>query len=120
MIIAHSYGGKCTTNLLRSRFPLFSGVVAGIALTDAINDLGRSMKAEKKSQVGFFVDHSVNWVGSRKKLDAKEPAGPYGSVEISSGHTTHEWTSASCRTSVFPFLKQKLAIFMENRPKKGG
>ena len=119
LIIAHSYGGKCTTALLRTRFELFSTIVAGIALTDAINDL--KYRGEKKEHVSFMKAFSLNWVGSKKPLDTPEPPSEAGCTEVSSGHEVHEWTSASCQTSVFPFLKKKLEEFASRPPPhKGG
>jgi hypothetical protein len=117
MVIAHSYGGKCTTAILRTRFQAFSELTAAVALTDAINDL--HPRQDHRDHIGFFKRVSKNWVGSKRTLDSLEPPGPCGCVEVSSGHDTHEWTSWSCMGSVFPFLDQKLEEFLSANPKEG-
>lgn len=108
LIVAHSYGGKCVTNLIRHellRSPetasRLSGLVPAIALTDAINDLARWDRVVVKD---FFRSRVVNWVASEMNLDVVCPFGPARATEISAGHTDHIHTSASCVRSVFQYF----------------
>lgn len=108
-IVAHSYGGRCVTALVRSILTQkvekgggaeekkLCALVPAIALTDAINDLSRK---DRKSVKTFMQQRAVNWVASSKPLDYPMPMGPEKSLELSAGHTDHIHTSESCRTSV--------------------
>lgn len=118
LIVAHSYGGRCVTALLRHHLAAskrrsdddetteaFQRLVPAIALTDAINDLRRSDHSKVKR---FFRTKVINWVASDAPLDTVLPLGSEGSVELSAGHTDHIHTSESCRTSVFAFFDRVL------------
>ena len=113
-IIAHSYGGCCTTAVVSTFFDDVAARVPGIALTDAINDMFRreahNGAAGVRAKQQLMVDRSCNWVASHHKLDTKQPSRS-GAPEVSSGHDKHEWTSASCQPSVFTFLDAKFQAF---------
>ncbi|CUI14196.1 Hypothetical protein, putative [Bodo saltans] len=112
LIVAHSYGGKCVTALVRSvivqsndegKSARFHSLVPAIALTDAINDLKRQ---DRKTVKSFMQQRTINWIASSKHLDASMPIGPEKSLELSSGHTDHVHTSESCRTSVMSLFDE--------------
>jgi hypothetical protein len=110
-IIAHSYGGRCTTGLIEACYEDVQRLVPGIAWTDAINDMykqGPSVNrhaapSDVKKWRQLIVDRSCNWVASQAPLDTPH-AKFMKCVEVSAGHDTHEWTSAACCSSVFRFL----------------
>jgi hypothetical protein len=111
-IVAHSYGGKCVTALVRSiiaqsnndeKSASFHALVPAIALTDAINDLKRQ---DRKTVKSFMQQRAVNWVASDLPLDSPMPMGPEKSLEISAGHADHVHTSESCRTSVMSLFDE--------------
>lgn len=106
-IVAHSYGGRCTTSLIRRRLPEFESRVAGIAFTDAINDICRG---DSKQVRAFIKNHTVNWVASSKPLDTPERTW-FGCTQLSSGHAEHEWTSGSAFPSIFPYLADRIKAF---------
>lgn len=108
-IVAHSYGGVCTGGLLRdaAAFPDLEKRCVAIAFTDAINTVSRN---DGKAVRAFNKERVVNWVASRKPLDTKLGSDSQGgNREVSAGHDTHEWTSASCCSSVFRYFDEAAA-----------
>ena len=121
-IIAHSFGGICTTTLACDFPDEFDARVPAIAWTDAINNVERCLSQSPKcpadrklatkmlsDRMAVIRDRSVNWVASTAKLDTPLRS-PSKCVELSAGHDTHEWTSAACWTSVFKFLDKKIGV----------
>ena len=104
-IVAHSFGGRCTTAIVRNETADVAARVRAIAFTDAINDLDRSDDALVKK---IMQGRCINWVASHAPLDTPERGGRLGCRELSSGHVKHENTSESCRTSVFAYFDQVL------------
>eukprot|EP00026_Physarum_polycephalum_P010134 Phypoly_transcript_10285.p1 GENE.Phypoly_transcript_10285~~Phypoly_transcript_10285.p1 ORF type:complete len:331 (+),score=73.34 Phypoly_transcript_10285:209-1201(+) len=107
VIVAHSYGGVVTMNLLFNRAEQVYERVKGIAFTDSVH----SVKSEtKKKGSAFLAARARNWVKSKKPLDTEiqELSSIQGCKLVSAGHDTHEYTSGVARPSVFAFLKEML------------
>jgi predicted alpha/beta hydrolase family esterase len=127
LVIAHSFGGRCTTSLIEAFYPEVEALVPAIAWTDAINDMfkGGAMFAPSKASGAqlrkmreLVMTRSRNWVASDAPLDTKlqgfmPSRDKLACQEVSAGHDTHEWTSAACRTSVFAFLDERLAAWQQ-------
>jgi hypothetical protein len=106
-IVAHSAGGYCTMRLLEARHPEALKRLRGIAFTDSVHSVSSS---DPRPVQEFIVKNAINWVTSDRKLDTLErPASRYNCECRSAGHTKHENTSASCITSAFKFLADKVA-----------
>jgi len=105
IIIAHSAGGYCTLELMGSRKKEVLPKLRGIAFTDSVHSVS---SREDKDVRNFLKENAVNWVQSEKPLDAPESSSYSGCTCVSSGHSKHEWTSASAIESVFKYLTSKL------------
>jgi len=101
VIVAHSAGGYCTTNLLRERENRILPRLKAIAFTDS----GVSVyKDESAAIVKFLKKFAINFVASSTPLDTKVPERGEACPSISSGHEKHENTSQSAIVSVFKLL----------------
>ncbi|KJE92635.1 hypothetical protein CAOG_03555 [Capsaspora owczarzaki ATCC 30864] len=104
-IVAHSYGGIVTSNLLAVR-PDALQRVAGIALTDSVHRLNSSFPAPVRK---FFEEHCINWVASLAPLDTPERSPKGDCARVSSGAGKHEETSWAAYESIFPYLADQIA-----------
>ncbi len=67
VMVAHSFGGVCTTALLRQRRGATKARLRAVALTDSVH--GRGGERLRSAQRAFFAEHCVNWVTSSTPLD---------------------------------------------------
>lgn len=98
-IVAHSYGGVVTMNLLTERPDALNRVIA-IALTDSVHHPPTKEIAED------VKDIAKNWRSSDKPLDAQLPSNPNDVARVSAGTTEHTLTSYMAFASVFDFLEE--------------
>lgn len=103
-IIAHSYGGVVTVNLMTEFYAMRDRVFA-IAMTDSVH----SMQHQKVPSwvVQWLCQVSCNWVSSPEPLDTpmKLRRDSADIRRVSAGTVTHELTSWSSFASVFEFLE---------------
>jgi hypothetical protein len=117
-IIAHSYGGIVTLGIADAHFDAVCARVPAVAFTDAINQNFKAMRHQPPvkgapAKRAWLAGVLRNWVASDKPLDT--PVDP-SLQEVSSGHTKHEYTSASCTESLFAFLDAKVAAWLSGGP----
>ena len=100
VIIAHSYGGQITISLAR-RFPDdFFHKVAAVFLTDSVH-CGMTGIPPLDQRL---CDISVNYVTSSMELGT--PVKYQGGIKcVSSGTTSHEWTSWYAKDSIFKKIR---------------
>jgi len=104
VIVAHSAGGVCTTNLMKNREKELLPRLKAIAFTDSVHWIGDPPHLQK-----FINQNAINWIQSEKPLDTVEKMSSDGCPCLSSGCNKHELTSASAIESVFKFLDKKTA-----------
>ena len=104
VIIAHSYGGVVTMNLVRT-FPTdFMERVSGVFMTDSVHfKLTQNEKVNKKLE-----EIGKNYVGT--DLEVGTPVEKmFGANDIprySAGHEKHEWTSWSAMKEIFKDMEK--------------
>jgi len=107
VIVAHSAGGWATMELLRNRGDEVLKRLRCVGFTDSVHEVEED---DPENVQKFILENAINWVTSNKELDTyiKTPRRTSGCVCLSAGHTVHENTSESCRTSLFKFFAKKL------------
>ncbi|XP_017040989.1 LOW QUALITY PROTEIN: FAM172 family protein homolog CG10038 [Drosophila ficusphila] len=100
-IVAHSYGGCLTLDLVDRYSDFFKESVFAIAFTDAV------MGSPQAKNKDYLCDVTCDWVASNSPLDTPVSQSKNGIRKISAGHTKHEWTSYSAIDSVFKFIEEK-------------
>ena len=103
-IVAHSWGGKCTLQLLKSSFVDVSKRVVGIAFTDSVH---KTVSDLPRPAAEFLKSKAVNWVKSLKPLNqpvADKARAKDGCENRSAGTMVHEQTSNSAIDCVFNYL----------------
>lgn len=103
-IVAHSWGGKCTLQLLRTCFSDISKRVVGIAFTDSVH---KTVVDLPRPAADFLKSKAVNWVKSTKPVDqqvADKIRAKDGCENRSAGTMVHEYTSSSAIDCVFGYL----------------
>lgn len=108
LIVAHSYGGVITVNLISNRPDEVFSRVRAIAYTDSVHSANKTLK--KKGEL-FLQERACNWVKSKEPLDTliKKLDSYQGCKLVSAGHNVHEYTSGVARPSVFDYLKKSLS-----------
>lgn len=107
-IVAHSYGGCLTKELVARKYDQVFSRVFAVAFTDSVHSLSAAHDPPKV--IEFFRKRARNWVRSSLPLD--EPIKDSGSQRLndaprfSAGHEKHEWTSWSSFAAVFKFLDE--------------
>lgn len=107
-IVAHSAGGYCTTNILEAynEYLYEHQLIKGIAFTDC-GDPGKNWIDKKTYKI--YKKFGRNWVTSVRDLG--ELLTQEGTLDrYSSGHTKHEWTSASAYRDIFRFFDKKIDL----------
>ncbi len=105
VIVAHSAGGWCTTELLKAR-PEVLDRLRGVAFTDAVLHV---MSSDPSAVKHFIVDNTINWVTSEYPLDTVIAEKTSTRCKLlSCGHLKHENSSSSCITSAFQFLEKQI------------
>ncbi|KAH8361915.1 UPF0528 protein CG10038 isoform X1 [Drosophila serrata] len=100
-IVAHSYGGFLTLDLVDEFLDFFKEKVFAIAFTDAV------MSGPQASNKDYLQSVACDWVTSKAPLDTPVSASKDGIRKVSAGHTKHEWTSYSAIDSIFKFMEEK-------------
>ncbi|GET01323.1 protein FAM172A-like [Rhizophagus clarus] len=105
LIVAHSYGGVCTTYLLDHFAEDFYSRVKGIALTDSVHSSGMIPTHSRK----WFSKYAFNWIKSYLPINEyiHEANQFYGCKCFSAGHPKHEYTSGVAFETVFEFLQYR-------------
>ncbi|POG71700.1 hypothetical protein GLOIN_2v1774561 [Rhizophagus irregularis DAOM 181602=DAOM 197198] len=103
LIVAHSYGGICTSYLLDQYADDFYKRVKGIALTDSVHSSGMIPTHSKL----WFSKKAINWIKSDLPINdpIREANQFYGCNCFSAGHHKHEYTSGVAIEPVFEFLQ---------------
>jgi len=99
-IVAHSAGGHGAVQLLKKREEDFYKV-CGIAFTDSVHSVS---SRDNKSIQKFIKDRCRNWVTSDEEIDTVVNQPFYDCLQVSAGHTKHEFTSGVAVDSVIKFL----------------
>ncbi|XP_065350944.1 FAM172 family protein homolog CG10038 isoform X2 [Cloeon dipterum] len=103
-IVAHSFGGVCTSILAQERREEFAEKVFAVAFTDSVHDILRGEDFKHLRNVGR------NWCASNVPLDEIiEGMSSSDMTTVSAGHTVHEWTSYAAFESVFKYIEEKRA-----------
>ena len=110
-IIAHSYGGCVTVDLMRKCLDARRRV-HHIAFTDSVHSLP-ARKGVDDDLVAWFEERAVNWVSSKKPVDTPLMKHNRDTERRSAGVDTHELTSWSAFQSIFKFLAADLPVFAE-------
>nr|XP_017000346.2 FAM172 family protein homolog CG10038 [Drosophila takahashii] len=100
-IVAHSYGGCLTLDLVERFTDFFKEFVFAIAFTDA------AMGSPKAKTRDYLCEVTCDWVASDTPLDTPVSQSKNSIRKVSAGHTKHEWTSYSAIDSVFKFIEEK-------------
>ncbi|KAH8346867.1 hypothetical protein KR059_001485 [Drosophila kikkawai] len=108
-IVAHSYGGYLTFDLVDEFFEFFKEKVFAIAFTDAVT---ASPQASNKD---YLQSVACDWVTSKAPLDTLVSASKDDIRKVSAGHTKHEWTSYSAIDSIFKFMEEKYELRMNKK-----
>lgn len=108
-IVAHSYGGVVTTNLIASRKDAIKRV-AGIAFTDSVHSLSSRYPIEAREVI---EERCINWVASSNPRDTVEHSYKGDCSCLSSGARKHEETSWAAYESIFPYLAKCVANFLK-------
>jgi len=116
-IIAHSYGGLVTMDLV-SRFKEdFMSRVRSVLLTDSVHGgLPRDKDVRSK-----LKEIAINYVSSDKPLGSR--VNSFGDIPcVSAGHPKHEWTSYSAMEAIFQEIKavEEAAQIEEEAKKEDG
>ncbi|XP_059486465.1 FAM172 family protein homolog CG10038 isoform X2 [Neocloeon triangulifer] len=99
-IVAHSFGGICTSLLAAKRNESFAEKVFAVAFTDSAHFALRGDDFSHLRKVGR------NWCSSDLPLDTLLDDDISEDVEfVSAGHTQHEMTSATSFESVFKYIE---------------
>ncbi|KNC45961.1 UPF0528 protein [Thecamonas trahens ATCC 50062] len=99
-IVAHSFGGVCTTFLLEQHGDeLLDAGLAAIAYTDSMNRFDHRMFSPRVRE--FVKTRLVNWIASRRAMGATVKAKGSQCINRSAGHHKHEYTSWACIDGVF-------------------
>ncbi|CAG8467432.1 6877_t:CDS:2 [Paraglomus brasilianum] len=107
VIIAHSLGGLCTTNLLKELAEEFCNRIKAIALTDSAHNISLIPEFLRL----WFSRVTINWVKSPEPLDTPVPdAANYGCPCLSAGHTKHEYTSGTAFPAIFKFISHMFSV----------
>lgn len=105
-IIAHSYGGVCVVDLVKSYGEEMAKRVFAIAFTDSVHSLGHQDVSQ--SGTDWLKKVARNWVSSKEPLDTNVPTPRRVDIpRVSAGDTRHEMTSWSSIESIFKFLDEK-------------
>ncbi|XP_023226430.1 protein FAM172A-like [Centruroides sculpturatus] len=115
-IIAHSYGGVVTMNLLNMLGESFQNRVFAIALTDSVHSL--SHQKVNSQAIQWLQKVARNWVSSSQPLDTPLRTDQYEVPCVSAGDKRHEMTSWSSFASIFEFLDHKYQKSILNKVKK--
>ncbi|KYQ89731.1 esterase/lipase/thioesterase domain-containing protein [Tieghemostelium lacteum] len=106
IIIAHSYGGVITSELLDQRTDKLKDKLKLIALTDSVHSLSKKTTDYTRT----FFDNSKktrNWVRSDEPLGQDLGYSKIQGCQLySSGHTVHEFTSGFCKSNLFEFITE--------------
>ncbi|XP_016959862.2 FAM172 family protein homolog CG10038 [Drosophila biarmipes] len=100
-IVAHSYGGCLTLDLVERFSDFFKESVFAIAFTDA------AMGSPQAKNRDYLCEVSCDWVASSSPLDTPVSESKKSIRKVSAGHTKHEWTSHSAIDPVFKFIEEK-------------
>jgi hypothetical protein len=103
-IAAHSYGGVCTVNLLKTHGAFFKKKVKAIALLDSVHKTVTELSFDQRD---FFKSTAKNWKKSQKPLGTVIPSPSEGCPCVSAGDTRHEYTSYAAQSEVFIFFTSK-------------
>jgi hypothetical protein len=110
-VVAHSFGGVVTCNLVKTFFQFFNEKVFAIMFADSIHQLEKdsSKTAKLLERIGLNYVASDLAVGTRIKDD-------YEAVPIlSAGHPSHEWSSTSAFANLFQTMEEKLQSRIGNK-----
>jgi len=100
-IVAHSFGGVSTINLLKEKAIEIFPRLKRIGFTDSVHSL-RSVKLPS-NVLEFLKENCRNWVQSEEELDTEFDI-EYGCQSFSAGTKIHELTSFCCMDSLFKFF----------------
>ena len=101
-IVAHSYGGVVTCNMVNRFRDEFVEYVHKIAFTDSVHSVSSRLPRDS-----FITKHVVNWVTSSEPLDTVLQYSLNDAKRVSAGTTVHEETSWKAMESVFDYLADK-------------
>jgi len=102
-IVAHSYGGVSTINLLKEKATEIFPRLKRIGFTDSVHSL-RSVKLPS-NVMEFLKENCCNWVQSEEELDTEFEI-ECGCQSFSAGTKIHELTSFCCMDSLFKFFAE--------------
>ena len=100
-IVAHSYGGKVTVEMMRMFFEDFRRRVHKIAFTDSVH----SLTGLDRVSYGWIRKHALNWVSHPTPLDTILLHNVADVPGISAGTTKHEETSCCAINSIFTYFQ---------------
>ncbi|XP_016977017.1 FAM172 family protein homolog CG10038 isoform X1 [Drosophila rhopaloa] len=100
-IVAHSYGGCLTLDLVEHFLDFFKESVFAIAFTDSV------MGSPQSKYRDYLCNVTCDWVASNTPLDTPISQSKNSIRRVSAGHTKHEWTSYSAIDSIFKFIEEK-------------
>ena len=104
LILAHSAGGRRTTNLLAKRGNVLKDYVRGIAFTDIADQQKNTMAAPIAKQL--YTTCAKNWVKGYP-LD-EQVKGKFRIEKVGAGHQDHVYTSATAFTSIIKFFQDAI------------
>lgn len=103
-VAAHSFGGVCTVNLIKTHSPFFKKRVKAIALLDSVHKTVTELNFDQRK---YFQTVSKNWKKSKKALSTPLPSTTEGCTCVSAGDPRHEYTSSAAIGDVFMFFNSK-------------
>ncbi|XP_041368472.1 cotranscriptional regulator FAM172A homolog isoform X2 [Gigantopelta aegis] len=106
-IVAHSFGGVVTLDMIKKFTEDFVSRVFAIAFTDSVHSVGRFTK-EKDVINTLLVHRAMNFVSSYDPINTRLQCNRNECPCVSAGTAQHERTSWSSFDLVFEFIKKKL------------
>lgn len=112
--VSHSYGGKCTVSLIKSRYDQVSARLKAIAFTDSVHYFGPDLGGEAKKAAEFLMDRARNWLTSDKSLNTPLLAAERSVVRssqcpcFSAGTQDHASTNNAALNPVFEYFAEVL------------
>ncbi|KAL5003924.1 hypothetical protein ScPMuIL_017380 [Solemya velum] len=121
-IVAHSYGGAAVLENVRLHTEQFLDRVFALAMTDSVHALLYRNEEQEMEAVfpkdnpritdervlDFYIKRAMNWASAFDPLDTPLKTSMDKCPTVSAGTDKHEYTSDSCKASVFKWLTEAL------------
>ncbi|XP_055995243.1 cotranscriptional regulator FAM172A homolog isoform X2 [Ostrea edulis] len=115
-VVAHSYGGVVTLDLVINHVDEFWKRVFAVALTDSVHSFSHQYGDD--SVIEFYKQRGKNWASCLDELDTPLESQSDFCPTVAAGTEKHEYTSYSSMHSIFKFLSEKYKEMTESGEKE--